>query len=303
MKPNMLLMIQRMQETLGQLTLPNLSNSIGVAKLRYIQSVSEEPKYRNPDTLVREFLSPPLRWLSRLQGRLQLGKLQSRPFYHYLIARTIHYDQVFTDAIRNNSKYIVNIGCGGDTRAYRFAKELNQRKAKVLECDQPQSIAVKQELAERKWSTEHISYIPIDLNTDDSWTTLANWLAAMSSAVLVIMEGVSNYIEEEQFRRFLGFLADKLHDGSRVAYDYKIRDISYDLESSGHGKRRFALPAAKDDVVAYHEALGYNLDGMALSSELASRLLPKLGRDISPFAEDCLLTLTVERRAARRVCV
>jgi methyltransferase (TIGR00027 family) len=300
MKPNMLLMIQRMHEALGELTLPNLSNSIGVAKLRYIQSVCEEPEYRNPDTLVREFLSPPLRRLSRLQGWLQLGKLQSRPFYHYLIARTIHYDQVFIDAIRNNSRYIVNIGCGGDTRAYRFAEELKQRKVKVLECDQPQSIAVKQELAVRKWSIKHVRYIPIDLNDDASWSSLADWLAEMSSAVLVIMEGVSCYIEEEQFRRFLGFLAGKLHAGSRVAYDYKIRDIGYDLASTGRCK--FALPALKDDVVAYHEALGYNLDEMALSSDLASRLLPKLGRNISLFEEDCLLTLTVERRVTGRVC-
>ena len=38
------------------MTLPNLSNSMYVAHLRYIQSIHESPSRRNPDTLVRHFL-------------------------------------------------------------------------------------------------------------------------------------------------------------------------------------------------------------------------------------------------------
>ena len=41
MKPNIILFIQRALEFSGRLTLPNLSNSVGIAKLRYIQSVYE----------------------------------------------------------------------------------------------------------------------------------------------------------------------------------------------------------------------------------------------------------------------
>jgi hypothetical protein len=87
----------------------------------------------------------------------------------------------------------------------------------------------------RKSSIE--PYIPIDLNDGASWSSLADWLAEISSAVLVIGHGVSSYIEEEQ-------------------------------------KRPFALPALKEDVLAYHEALGYNLCEMALRSDLSSRCCP-----------------------------
>jgi methyltransferase (TIGR00027 family) len=295
MKPNMLLMIQRVLEASGYLTLPNLSNSIGVAKLRYIQSVCEDPEYRNPDTLAREFLSPPLRGLSRLQGRLQLGKLRSRPFYYYLIARTMHYDKVFTDAIRDHSKYIVNIGSGGDTRAYRFAKELQQIKVTVFECDQPQSIAVKQELAVRKLPTDHVTYLAIDLNEGNSWASLRERLAKISSAVLVIIEGVSSYIEHEQFGSFLLFLAGTLRAGSRIAYDYKIRGaIDGVAEPIGPAKQPFTLPATKQEVIAYHKALGYDLRDMELSCELVSRLLSRRDFDVPLFREDCLLTVTVQ---------
>ena len=36
--------------------LPNLSKSMDVARLRYIQSIHESPQHRNPDTLVRHFI-------------------------------------------------------------------------------------------------------------------------------------------------------------------------------------------------------------------------------------------------------
>jgi methyltransferase (TIGR00027 family) len=293
MKLNLLSSVERVMEVSRRLTLPNLSNSIGVAKLRYIQSAYEASEYRNPDTLVRDFLPPPVRWLSMLQAKMQLSKLRLHPFYYYLIARTKYYDQVFADTINtNNINFIINIGCGTDTRAHRFAEALRENKIKVLECDQPQVISIKQQLAKQKWHTDHITYVSVDLN-DGSWPDLELRLTEIPSAVLVMLEGVSPYIDEEAFGRFLNFMAIKLPRGSRIAYDYKIRGIADDFEHIG----RFRLPATEKAVIAYHEALGYKLQRMELSSELSLRLLPDLVRtDARLFTEDCLLQLTVARK-------
>jgi methyltransferase (TIGR00027 family) len=292
----MLFMIQRVLEVSGRVTLPNLSNSIGVAKLRYIQSLYETPEYRNPDTLIRDFLPLPVRWLSRLQAKIQLSKLRSRPFYYYLIARTKYYDQVFLEAMRSNIACIINIGCGTDTRAYRFAEELTKKKIKILECDQPESISIKEQLAKRKCRTDHITYVSIDLN-NRSWPDLEDRLAEIPFPVCVILEGVSPYIDEESFSRFLNFIAVKLQAGSRIAYDYRIRGIADDVEHIGRIKRPFRLSATKKDVIAYHEALGYTLEHMELSSELSSRLLPNLVRSGARlFTEDSLLKLTVTQK-------
>jgi len=296
MKRNILFMIQRVLEVSRRLTLPNLSNSISVAKLRYIQSLYETPEYRNPDTLVRDLLPLPVRALSVLQAKIQLSKLQLYPFYYYLIARTKYYDQVFTEAIGSNTGFIINIGCGTDTRAYRFAEDLKKKKIKIFECDQPQSISIKEKIAKRKWQTDHITYVPIDLN-DSSWPDLEDRLAEIRYPVCVILEGVSPYIYEDSFDRFLNFIAVKLKPGSRIAYDYKIRGIADDFGRNGHIKRPFRLSATKKDIIAYHEALGYTLEHMELSSELTSRLLPNLVRsDACLFTEDCLLKLTVAQK-------
>jgi methyltransferase (TIGR00027 family) len=293
MKPNVILLIQRALEFAGRLALPDLSNSISIAKSRFIQSVYETPEYRNPDTLVGHLLPAPLRWLSILQGKIQLSKLRQYPFYYYLLARTKYYDEVFTDAICNNIAYIINIGCGTDTRAYRFAAELKLNRIKVLECDQADSILIKQQLAKRTWLTDHVTYISVDLNAN-VWPELEHQLDKIRSPALVMLEGVSAYIEEQSFVRFLNFLATKLTPESIIAYDYKIRTDKDDLKVGGPAKRPFRLPAAKNDVIAYHEALGYKVQHLELSSEVSSRLLPNLVVSRAPFFfEDGLLKLTV----------
>jgi len=299
MKLDVMLVIQRVLELSGRLMLPNQSNMMSVGKLRYIQSVYEAPEYRNPDKLIRDFLPPVLRWICMLQAKMRLSNLRLNPFYYYLIARTIYYDQVFIDAMCGNIKYIINIGCGSDTRAYRFIQDLKQNEINVIECDQPQSIFIKQQLAERKWRTDNITYVSIDLNAA-SWRDLEYRLAEIPSTVLVMLEGVSPYIDEESFNRFLNFIAVKLHVGSRIAYDYKIRGVADDFGSGGRTRRPFRLPATKKDIIAYHEALGYKLEHMELSSELSSRLLPNLVRSCAClFTEDCLLKLTVAKKIKR----
>src|SRR5262249_5641793 len=147
------------------------------------------------------------------------------PFYYYLIARTKHYDQVFTDAIYKKTSYIINIGCGADTRAYRFGTELKVRGIKVLECDQAEIIAIKKQLANRAWQTDHVTYVQLDLN-DNEWRELQNRLERLPSPVLVMIEGVSPYINKTSFDRFLSFLAVNLNSGSVIAYDYKIQSVN-----------------------------------------------------------------------------
>ena len=103
------------------MNLPDLSYMMKVGQLRYIQSVYETAEYRNPDTLVGDLLPTLQRWGCDLRGRILLAKLRSQPFYYYVVARTKYYDAIFLEAICDDVNFIVNIGCGSDTRAYRKA--------------------------------------------------------------------------------------------------------------------------------------------------------------------------------------
>src|SRR5580765_5829215 len=171
--------------------LPNLSESMYVARLRYIQSVHESLERRNPDTLVRYFIPLRQRLGTAWLGREDLARMRAQPFYHYLIARTKYYDEVVTDAVAYGVRQIMIVGCGSDTRAYRFQDVLRAKNVKVLECDQPQAIHIKQRMTKRWRQTCSVEFLSIDLN-DDAWPTLGKWLGDRTSPKsLVLMEGVS----------------------------------------------------------------------------------------------------------------
>src|SRR5689334_16876374 len=89
----------RGRDRVNGLKLPSLSNSLYVARLRHIQSIHEPTSCRNPDTFVRRLLPLRERLRARWIGADALRALRSDPFYHFLIARTRHYDDVVTAAV------------------------------------------------------------------------------------------------------------------------------------------------------------------------------------------------------------
>lgn len=263
--------------------LPNLSNSMAVGRLRYIQSVHESGERRNPDTLVRHFMPMLERWRCMWLGRKELARLRTGPFYYYLVARTKYYDGIFVDAIAEGAQQIINVGCGSDTRAYRFEHLLRQKSARVLECDQRETIHAKQRLARRWRLFDQVEYMPLDLN-DDSWPEFERWLSeSIKGKALVLMEGVSPYVNASAFGRFLLLLANNLPAGSRVAFDFKLRGVDDGFGRVGRTQIPFRLSAAREEVAAFHENLGYRLEHMELSSELSERLLPGLTKSAASF--------------------
>jgi methyltransferase (TIGR00027 family) len=275
--------------------LPDLSKLMDVAHLRYIQSIHESPQRRNPDTLVRHFIPILARLRTAWLGQEELSKLRADSFYYYLIARTKYYDQVVKEAVSDGVQQIVNVGCGSDTRAYRFKHLLRNRGVKVLECDQPEAIYAKQQVAKRWRCFDYVEYLPIDLN-DETWPQLEHWLGDRTrTKALVLMEGVSPYINGSNFGRFLVLLANRLSPGSHVAYDFKIRGVHDDFGRVGGIQEPFRLSRASDEVATFHEAHGLQLEHMELSSELCARLLPGLVESaVTLFGEDGLVRLQVE---------
>lgn len=278
--------------------LPNRSHLLRVAEFRYVQSKYEPAELSNPDFLAGSMLS----WFQRaacdLYSALGLRRLRARPFYYYLVARTRYYDQLLLDAVNGRgASFVLIIGCGGDTRPYRFAKVLRDRAVEVLECDQPDAIRAKRRIVSQHWPTEHVDFLDINLN-DTSWPELGRWLSdRRSGAGLVILEGVSPYIDDRPFGAFLEFLAASLHSDSTVGYDFKIAGLHDQWgRERGSSTPGFRLPADLSKVTEYHAARGFSVDFFELSSALTREWLPGLeSRFGPPFEEDGLLQITPSR--------
>ncbi len=270
--------------------LPDLSLMMKVGQLRYIQSRRESGELKNPDALVWKFLSLSQRWTCLWRGGILLNHLRTDPFYYYLVARTKHYDDCFVEAIRDGFTRIVNVGCGSDTRAYRFAALLAANNVRVLECDQASAIAAKQHIARRQLPAEHVDYLPIDLN-ETSWPALQAWLdAGPAERTLVMMEGVTPYVNEASFTAFLKMLKRSLAPESRLAYDFKISGIDDAFGLNDRTNHPFRLPLDEARVEAFHAALGYETVKLESGAELSRRLLPSLAVSNYPaFKNDALL--------------
>lgn len=275
------------------MNLPNSSNSMYVANLRYIQTIHELAEHSSPDTMVRHFIPRFRRWRAALLGRERLSALRADPFYYYLVARTKYYDQVVTDALSDGVRQIIIVGSGSDTRAYRFKDLLRSKHITVLECDLPPAIHAKQQVTKRWRDLDYVEYMPVDLN-DEAWPQLEQWMAArIRQKALVMMEGVSPYVNDTAFGRFLHLLSRHLRPRSRVAYDFKIRGAKDDFGAQGRTERPFRLSSSSEEAEAFHAAHGLQFLRMELSSDLCVRLLPQLAQSGPLFREDGLVQLEV----------
>jgi methyltransferase (TIGR00027 family) len=274
--------------------LPDISNLMVTANLRYVQSIHEAPDRRNPDSLVRHLIPLLGRWRWSRLGEAELARLRANPFYYYLVERTRHYDRVVGDAVSAGVTRIICIGCGTDTRAYRFKQVLRGNRIQVLECDLPEAIKVKRRIAARWRCGDFVRYMALDLN-DGSWPAFESALRADAGAkTLVFMEGVSPYIDQRAFSRFLLLLASTLSRGSLVAYDFKYRGANDDWGRKGRTEIPFRLARDTQEVSTFHEELGFQTLRAEASAELCARMEARPSRGGTPFFdEDCLIRLLV----------
>lgn len=274
--------------------LPNLSYMMKVGQIRHIQARYEAAAARNPDTMVWHFLTPAERLGCALRGLFLLKRLRRNPFYYYALARTRYYDELFARAICGNAGFIINIGCGGDTRAYRWREQLIKHRVAMIECDQPIAIEEKEKVARRALIADHVQYLSIDLN-DAHWPAFNQRLDSLAGKHgFVMMEGVSPYVDADAFEAFLTLLASKLEPGSEIAYDYKILGLA---DKFGHTEGRnkpFRLGSDATEAQGFHARLGLVQRHHELGSNLLDRLINSaLLQDQGRFDEDALVQCVV----------
>ena len=275
--------------------LPNFSFMVRVGQMRAIQARFEPAESRNPDNVAGALLSWQQRLACQVQGRLLLGRMRSQPFYSFVLARTRHYDEVFLDGLAKGIRHIVNIGCGSDTRSIRFAAELKRADATVLEIDQADAIDAKQRIvAQRFGPLPHVEYMPIDLN-DATLPAFEAWLDGKAGQrLLVILEGVSPYVDQRNFERFLRLIATRCAANSLFAYDFKHDQAPAGFGASERTVQPFRLPKDDAAVATFHAGLGLPQQSFETSRDMSLRLASPMVRDpASGFDEDCLVRLTV----------
>ena len=138
------------------------------------------------------------------------------------ICRTKYIDEK-TIELLSVTQQILILGAGLDTRAYRLE---GMENIEIFEVDLPNIQQSKKQKLKKFLGDfpSNVTFIPIDFNKEKLETTLANSSFDFTKTTLVILEGVTQYIDEnandEVFK-----LISKLSNDSHLLFTYILSDV------------------------------------------------------------------------------
>ncbi|MDP9036228.1 MAG: SAM-dependent methyltransferase [Myxococcota bacterium] len=246
----------------------------GAAFCRALGALEHPAALRNPDHLAHYFVTravwrlgllPVLRHIARrdverrLPGALVLHQIRTRLF-----------DELTLTAVRNGASQVIVLGAGGDSRGYRFRREL--ARARVFEIDHPETLAWKQDCVRRMLGElpDHVRYVPVDFDSDALAKALSS--AGFDSAVrtFFLWEGVTMYLRPNAVDDVLSLVGRSVQ-GSSVAFDFLYDEAIADPGRFEGAKAQatfaasrgepfvFGLSPERDDLTSFLRARGLGL--------------------------------------------
>lgn len=140
-------------------------------------------------------------------------------------ARVRYFDDFVKNSIDGGLRQLVILGAGYDTRAYRI--EGLKGKIRVFEVDHPYTQSVKIEKVKEIFGVlpGHVTYVPVDFETDNFGERLAAQGYDRSLKTLFLLEGLIMYIPPEAVDETLSFIAKNSGKGSTILFDYYPQSV------------------------------------------------------------------------------
>jgi methyltransferase (TIGR00027 family) len=185
----------------------------------------------------------------------------------YMIARTVHFDRLFVEALENGIPQIVLLGAGYDSRAYRFAK-LNHGTI-IYELDMAPTQNRKKNRLEsaRIIIPPQVKLVPINFNKESLRDVLERAGYKNREKTLFIWEGVSYYLDAESVDTTLEYVSHSSHDETAIAFDYTISISERNIDDY-FGVKEFAQTMQEHHA---SEELMFSIDEGKVGSFLEQR--------------------------------
>jgi methyltransferase (TIGR00027 family) len=246
----------------------------GAAFCRALGALERSPLLRNPDCLAHHFVTrtgwrlgllPVARHLARrdverrVPGAMLLHQVRTRIF-----------DELTLTAVREGASQVVVLGAGGDSRAYRFHRELGH--GRVFEIDHPETGSWKQACVRRMLGhvPDHVRYVPLDFGSEALATALAAAGFDSMLRTFFLWEGVTMYLRPDAVDDVLSLVARSVA-GSALAFDFLYADaIAHPERFEGAMAQAtfaasraepftFGLSPVPDDLASFVKARGLDL--------------------------------------------
>jgi methyltransferase (TIGR00027 family) len=188
---------------------------------------------RNPDWLAGRLLGPAERELIAehpISAAISADYREARRnaevagMSNLMLVRTRFIDEHLQDAMRAGAGQVVILGAGFDTRGYRFAELLQDRKVFEVDFHSTQEFK-KRRLQEVLGSVPpHVVFVEIDFKREKVCDVLAAAGYREDQKTFFIWEGVSMYLTEDAVRSTLGTVGGAA-PGSRLVMDFTTRSL------------------------------------------------------------------------------
>jgi methyltransferase (TIGR00027 family) len=205
----------------------NQSNltAAGIAIARGVESEKPEDERICYDPYARLFVP---RWLySTLAFFIRSGYASwcGPGVGEFLIARERYIDDVLQDHLNKGLKQLVILGAGYDSHSYRFDRLKAQ--VKVFEADHPETQADKVARVNAVFGRipEHVTFVPVDLNTQSLEERLPEAGYDPNLKTLFIWQGVTMYLTNEAVDITLKFVVEHSAPGNAIVFDYIYRQV------------------------------------------------------------------------------
>ena len=166
-------------------------------------------------------------WMFHLFGffiKCGYAELRGPGVNGFLVARERYIDDILQNYLNEGLQQLVILGAGYDSRAYRFDL---RGKVRTFEVDHPVTQADKLEKVLRIFGKipEHVTYVPVDFNTQTLSERLLSSGYDPSLISLFIWQGVTMYLTPEGVDTTLAFIAKNTAVGSAVVFDYVFQAV------------------------------------------------------------------------------
>jgi methyltransferase (TIGR00027 family) len=193
-----------------------------------------------PDFLAECFLPFPIKFLVQSEKYREKGKANANAMspgiYEYVIARTLFFDEVFSQALKESIPQIIFLGAGYDSRGIRFEHLNNNSKIIELDMAATQNRKIKYLKKHKIRIPEYLTFSTIDFNNQSLESSLTSAGYQKGKRSLFIWEGVSMYLEIQSVKDTLTFVQQCSPSDSLLAFDYVISFSDKDIHKY-HGAK------------------------------------------------------------------
>jgi len=261
--------------------------AMSVASMRALAALDEREEIRGHDSLAAIFLTEdrkiPLR--DPAMRAWVLKKMVPPGVYEYMLARTVYFDHVVSEALREDVPQIIFLGAGYDSRACRFRDLIKSTRIFELDIRPTQERKKKLLCQANVVIPEQLTFVPINFNKDTLHDILLGAGFDKTKKSLFIWEGVMYYLDMRSIDDTLAFITSHAPAGSSIAFDYS----AYTPDSAN----AYGVRELRESVQSTHpgEPIKFRLPAGTIETFLKDRGLTLIDHMTAPEMEQTYLTL------------